>query len=197
MLRSAGTRRAALGMLVALALALAPAVLAPAGAAAAAKSTKSTKTPPTSKLVQVGHGTFWECNAKTTQILVGVNTLTLHPGSTLNIDFVVRNEAAAECNYVAPYAGAAPGPTSTALQAGPCGSIGYEVVGAHRKNVWPGPQAFNCPALGFAQLQPSATVSGAGTWNQDKPGSSHRVPTGNYTLVIDGHFDFPLHVVSG
>jgi hypothetical protein len=191
MLRSAGTRRAALGMLLALA------VLAPAAGAEAAKSTKSTKTPATSKLVQVGHGTFWECNAKTTQILVGVNTLTLHPGSTLDIDFVVRNEAAAECNYVAPYAGAAPGPTSTALQAGPCGSIGYEVVGAHRKNVWPGPQAFNCPALGFAQLQPSATVSGSGTWNQDKPGSSHRVPAGSYTLVVDGHFDFPLHVVSG
>lgn len=182
-----------LAVLVPVAVAVAVGVLASGGVAAA----KSTKSPPTPKLVQVGHGTFWECNAKTTQILVGVNALTLHPGSTLDIDFVVRNEAAAECNYVAPYAGATPGPTATALQAGPCGSIGYEVVGAHRKNVWPGPQAFNCPALGFAELQPSATVSGSGTWNQDKPGSSHRVPTGSYTLVVDGHFDFPLHVVSG
>jgi hypothetical protein len=195
MFRSTVTRRAAPALVVA--LALAPAVLVP-GAAAAAKSTTTTsaKSPPTSKLVQVGHGTFWECKPKTTQILVGVNTLTLHPGATLNIDFVVRNEAAAECNYVAPYAGAAPGPTSTALQAGPCGSIGYEIVGAHRKNVWPGPAAFNCPALGFAELQPSATVSGAGSWSQDRPGSTHRVPTGSYTLVVDGHFDFPLHVVS-
>ena len=203
MLRSAGTRRAtpavlvalALASALALALALALAVLAPVGAAEA-KSTRSTKTAPAPKLVQVGHSTFWECKPKTTQILVGVNTLTLHSGATLDIDFVVRNEAAAECNYVAPYAGAAPGPTSTALQAGPCGSIGYEIVGAHRKNVWPGPQAFNCPALGFAELQPSATVSGAGSWNQDRPGSSQRVPTGTYTLVVDGHFDFPLHVVS-
>ena len=204
MFRSTGTRRAAPAVLVALALALAPAVLVPGATAAAKSSTSttsatsntSTKTPPASKLVQVGHGTFWECKPKTTQILVGVNTLTLHPGATLSINFVVRNEAAAECNYVAPYAGAAPGPTSTALQAGPCGSIGYEIVGAHRKNVWPGPAAFNCPALGFAELQPSATVSGAGSWSQDRPGSTHRVPTGSYTLVVDGHFDFPLHVVS-
>lgn len=195
MLRSAGTRRAVPAVLVPVAVAVLVTLLA-SGGVAAAKSTKSPKTPPTQKLVQVGHGTFWECHDKTTQILVGVNTLTLHPGSTLNIDFVVRNEAAAECNYVAPYSGQAPGPTSTALQAGPCGSIGYEIVGAHHKNVWPGPQAFNCPALGFAQLQPSATVSGSGSWNQDKPGSSNRVPAGSYTLVVDGHFDFPLHVDS-
>jgi hypothetical protein len=198
MLRSAGTRRAVPAVLVPVAVAVLVAVLASGGVAAAkpAQSTKTTKTLSASKLVQVGHGTFWECKAKTTQILVGVNTLTLHPGSTLNIDFVVRNEAAAECNYVAPYTSQAPGPTSTALQAGPCGSIGYEIVGAHRKNVWPGPQAFNCPALGFAQLQPSATVSGSGSWNQDKPGGSGRVPAGSYTLVVDGHFDFPLHVDS-
>ena len=109
MLRSAGTRRAVPAVLVPVAVAVLVAVLA-SGGVAAAKSTKSPKTPPTQKLVQVGHGTFWECHGKTTQILVGVNTLTLHPGSTLNIDFVVRNEAAAECNYVAPYSGQAPGP---------------------------------------------------------------------------------------
>ena len=180
---------------LALVLTLALVALAPVGAGGA-QLAGSTKTVHTSKLVQVGHGTFWECKPKTTQILVGVNTLTLHRGSTLSIDFVVRNEATTECNYVAPYAGQAPGPTSTALQAGPCGSIGYEIVGAHRKNVWPGPQAFNCPALGFAELQPSATVSGAGTWDQDKPGSSARIPAGSYTLVIDGHFDFPLRIAS-
>ncbi len=183
-------------------VALAVAALAPLGSvgAAAGASTKPPKPsatkPSAPKLVQLGHGTFWECNAKTTQLLVAVNTLKLHPGAALDINFVVRNQAAAECNYVAPYAGSAPGPTSTALQAGPCGSIGFEIIGAHRKNVWPGPQAFNCPALGFAELQPSATVSGTGTWNQDKPNTSSRVPAGSYTLVVDGHFDFPLHVVS-
>lgn len=55
----------------------------------------------------------------------------------------------------------------------------------------------HCPALGFAQLAPNATVSGTGTWNQTEPNSSKRVPAGNYTLVVNGrNFSFPLHVLA-
>ncbi len=108
----------------------------------------------------------------------------------------MRNGATASCNYTAPYAGAAPGPTSTALTAGPCGSVGYEIEGPHHHNVWPGVQVVNCPALGFAQLAAGATVSGTGSWNQTKPNSSRRVPPGNYTLVVENkHFSFPLRVM--
>jgi hypothetical protein len=175
---------------VALALALAgPVVLAAPGPVAAAA-------PPKHGLVQVGRTTFWMCKAKTTQILVAVNALVLHPGATLDISFIVRNTATSACNYVAPYAGVVPGPTTTALQAGPCGSIGYEILGPHRRNVWPGPTAYNCPALGFAQLQPGATVNGSGTWPQTKPGSTGRVPAGSYTLVVDGHFSFPIVITA-
>jgi hypothetical protein len=149
------------------------------------------------KLAQVGHTAFWDCPAKTTELLVAVSTLTLHPGASLDISFTVRNTGTASCNYTAPYAGAAPGPTSTVLTAGPCGSVGYEIEGPHHKNVWPGVQVVNCPALGFAQLAAGGTVSGTGSWNQTKPNSTHRVPAGTYTLVVENkHFSFPLRVAT-
>ncbi len=95
---------------------------------------------------------FWECPAKTTELIVAVNTLTLHPGASLDISFTVRNTGTAACKYTAPYAGVVPGPTVTTLTAGPCGSVGYEIRGPHGGNVWPGPELVNCPALGMARL---------------------------------------------
>jgi hypothetical protein len=180
----------AVGALVAAALIL------PAGGPAGAKSTTTTTHPSSStKLDALGHVKFWECPTKTTQMLVAVNTLTLHPGATLDITFVIKNGAGSSCNYTAPYAGVEPGPTSTALQAGPCGSVGFEIVGPRGKEVWPGPQLLNCPALGFAQLASNATVTGTGTWNQDKPNGNQRVAAGRYTLIVDNrHFSFPLRV---
>jgi hypothetical protein len=166
--------------------------VAPAGAAIT--TTRAAGSP---RLTQLGHVTFWECKAKTTEMLVAVNTLTLHPGSTLAITFTVRNQAATGCNYTAPSVGSTPGATSSTLQAGPCGSVGFEVVGPHHKNVWPGVQVVHCPALGFAELAPNGTVSGTGTWNQTQPNSTARVPAGNYTLVVnDRHFSFPLRVLA-
>jgi hypothetical protein len=148
------------------------------------------------KLAQVGHAVFWECPAKTTELLVAVNTLTLHPGATLDISFTVRNTGTTACHYTAPYAGVAPGPTATTLSAGPCGSVGYLIRRPHNSNVWPGPQLVNCPALGVAQLAAGSTVSGTGSWNQTKPDSTRRVPVGDYTLVVNDnrHFSFPLSV---
>jgi hypothetical protein len=178
-------RRVSFGVAAASVLLASGLAAGPSGAAAKA-----------SALAQTGHATFWECPKKTTQILVVVNTLTLHPGAPLNLAFTVRNGAATSCNYTAPYAGAAPGPTATTLLAGPCGSVGFEILGPHRHNVWPGAQVVHCPALGFAQLAPNATISGIGTWDQTKPNSTTRVPPGSYTLVIDGHFRFPLRVSS-
>jgi hypothetical protein len=161
-------------------------------AAAPKKGTTLAKTP---KLAQAGHATFWDCPSKTTELLVVINTLTLHPGATLNVSFTVRNGGTTSCNYTAPYASVAPGPTSTSLTAGPCGSLGYEIENSHHHNVWPGTQVVNCPALGFAQLAAGATVSGTGSWNQTEPNSTHRVPPGNYTLTVENkHFSFPLHV---
>ena len=165
-------------------------------AAVAAASPRHPGSPKPAALAQTGHATFWECPAKTTQLLVAVNSLTLHPGQTLDITFAVKNLGTAACNYVAPYASVAPGPTSSALQAGPCGSIAYEVLGPGTRNVWPGTQPFDCPALGFAQLAPGATVSGSGSWAQTAPSCSKRVPPGTYTLVVGGHFSFPLHLLA-
>ena len=95
-----------------------------------------------------------------------------------------------------PLRGGRAGPTSTTLEAGPCGSIGYEIVGPHQRNVWPGDRVVNCPALGFAQLAPGATVTGTGSWNQTRPDGAQRVPVGNYTLVVNRRFSFPIHVVA-
>jgi hypothetical protein len=176
---------------------LALALLLPAGLPAAAKSTTTTHHASAPKLSAVGNVKFWECPSKTTRMLVAVNTLTLRPGSTLDITFIIKNTGTRACNYTAPYAGVAPGPASTTLQAGPCGSIGYAVATSRGHEVWPGPQLVNCPALGFAQLAPGATVTGTGTWNQDKPNTNTRVPPGKYVLVVDNkHFSFPLHVSS-
>ena len=170
------------------------ALLASTGPAAAASSKKPT-TPPKPMLAQAGHAAFWSCSAKSTELLVVVNTLTLHPGATLNVSFTVRNGGATSCNYTAPYAGVAPGPTSTALTAGPCGSVGFEIENAQHHNVWPGVQVVNCPGLGFAQLAAGATVSGTGSWNQTEPNSTRRVPAGRYTLTVENkRFSFPLRI---
>ncbi len=190
--------RAASGPWRALVVTAAAVAVATAGpsAGAQASGTRGGRHP-APKLAQVGHVTFWECHAKTTELLVAVNTLTLHPGATLQISFTVRNGASTPCNYTAPYAGVTPGPTATTLQAGPCGSVGFEIVGANHTNVWPGVQVVNCPALGFAQLAANGTVSGTGRWDQTKPNGTARVAVGAYTLVVDNrHFSFPLHVVA-
>ena len=159
---------------------------------AASSTTTSTSTP---KLAKVGHAAFWRCPAKTTELLVVVNTLTLHPGATLDVAYTVRNGATTSCSYTAPYAGVAPGPTAATLTAGPCGSIGFKVEDRRHHAVWPGNVVVNCPALGFAQLAPGATVSGNGSWDQTKPNSTRRVRPGNYTLVVDNsHFTFRLHI---
>jgi hypothetical protein len=179
-------------------LVLAALVLSAGLPAAAAKSrTTTTHHSSSPKLSGVGNVKFWECPSKTTRMLVAVNTLTLHPGSTLDITFIIKNTGTKSCNYTAPYAGIAPGPTSATLQAGPCGSIGYAISTSRGHEVWPGPQLVNCPALGFAQLAPGATVTGTGTWNQDKPNTSKRVPPGKYVLVVDNKkFSFPIQVSS-
>jgi hypothetical protein len=165
-----------------------------AGPAAAATSSSAHHATKPVKLTQLGHGTFWECSAQTTAILIGLNRLELHPGQPLVINFFAKNMGSTACNYVAPYTGSAPGATSTTLQVGPCGEMGFEIEGSHHRNIWPGVEAFNCPALGFAQLQPGSTVAGAGTWDQTLPSGSKRVHAGTYTLVVDGHFSFPLHI---
>lgn len=201
-------RRAAFAALTALAAGLfGAAILVPAAAAwgsasASGSGSRGPKTTTTTapqqsgpKLAKSGKVAFWECPAKTTELLVAVNTLTLHPATTLIVSFTVKNGGSSACNFTAPYAAAAPGPTASSLQAGPCGSIGFEIMNSAHHDVWPGTQVVNCPALGFAQLGPGATVSGTGTWNQTKPNSTARVPAGSYTLVVDNrHFSFPLKV---
>jgi hypothetical protein len=180
---------------VALSVISALVILAPVGTQSAAAAKKGTTLPKATQLAQSGHAAFWSCPAKSTLLLVVVNTLTLHPGSTLQVSFTVRNGGTASCNYTAPYADTAPGPTSTALTAGPCGSVGFRIEDTHHHNVWPGAQVVNCPALGFAQLAAGATVSGTGSWYQDKPNSTHRVAPGSYILVVGSkRFTFPIRV---
>ncbi len=198
---SRGRASALVGGAGALALTALTAVATPTVARAAATTTTAhghPRPPAKPSTRQVGHAAFWECQEKTTDILVAVSALTVHVGTPLVVDFVVRNTGSAPCNYVAPYAaspsGSAPAPTATALAAGPCGSLAFAVVDSHRHSVWPGPAAFSCPALGFARLQPGATVGGSGTWDENKPGTSAHVAAGRYTLVVDGHFRFPIRV---
>jgi hypothetical protein len=175
-------------------LAMAAVGLTSVSAASSAGASTALRAGKAPKLFQLGHATFWECPAKTTELLIGVNQLTLHPKDILKIDFVVKNLGTAACNYVAPYAGATPGPTAPTLQVGPCGSIGFKIEGAHHKNVWPGVEPFNCPALGFAQLQPQASVIGSGQWGQTLPIGLKRVKPGSYTLVVGKNFSFPLKI---
>jgi hypothetical protein len=183
-------------VLTGLSAALATAIVVSPLPAAASTTSASTRAASTQKLARIGHAAFWQCPATTTDLLVVVNTLTLQPGATLNVSYTVRNGASSSCSYTAPYAGAAPGPTAAVLTAGPCGSIAFRIEDRHHRSVWPGTEVANCPALGFAQLAPGATVSGTGSWDQLMPNSTHRVRPGRYTLVVDNaHFSFPLRVV--
>jgi hypothetical protein len=178
------------------AIATAVLIMAAAPSPAGAKTTHKTTAQSPPKLAQAGHGTFWECSAKSTGLLVGVNRLTLHPSQVLNLDFIAKNNGTTPCNYVAPYVSGGTGVVSTALQIGPCGSMGFTIEGQHHRNVWPGVAAFNCPALGFAQLQPGASVIGSGSWAQTSPNSLKRVRPGRYTIVVDGQFKFPLTIAA-
>jgi hypothetical protein len=166
-----------------------------AGAGATGAPKKGTALVKAPKLAETGAATFWGCSSKTTLLLVVVNTLSLHPGATLDVSFTVRNGGKTSCNYTAPYAGVTPGPTSTTLTAGPCGSVSFQIEDSHHHDVWPGDEVVNCPALGFAQLAAGATVSGTGSWDQTKPNSTRRVAPGNYTLVVGSkHFTFHVRV---
>ncbi len=147
------------------------------------------------KLAELGHGAFWECSSGTTPLLVGINRNVLHPGQPLNMNFIVKNDGTKPCNYVAPYATAS-GAAASTLDIGPCGSLGFKILGAKHKDVWPGVTPFNCPALGFAELQPGASVSGLGTWAQTLPNSNKRIPVGSYTLVIGNSFSFPITIAA-
>jgi hypothetical protein len=171
----------------------------PAGArnqgAHAPRDLAATAPPP--KLVQVAHTGFWDCAPRTTKVMVAVHTLTVRPGSPLTLSFVVRNTGSHSCNYIAPAGGTVPGPATTShLDAGPCGSLNFVVDDDNDHNVWPGPYVFNCPALGFAPLRPGASLSGTGTWDGTKPGVNAALPSGRYTLVVDGHFRFPLRLLA-
>ena len=132
--RASAAAMLSLTLTVALTVTLTAVAVSPS-AASPKKGTALAKKP---KLAEAGHATFWDCPSKTTELLVVVNTLTLHPGATLTVSFTVRNGGTTSCNYTAPYAGVVPGPTSTSLTAGPCGSVGYEIENSHHHNVWPG-----------------------------------------------------------
>jgi hypothetical protein len=144
-------------------------------------------------LVLQGPITFWECPAKTTKALIAVSSLTLHPGDQLQLNFIVRNDGAAPCGYVVPVAGSA-GANPATLGMGPCGAVGFEILGAHNRMVWPGVKPFNCPALTFAQLGANAAVVGSGTWDQSNQSGTGRVAPGRYVLMVDDHYEFALQI---
>lgn len=146
-----------------------------------------------SRLSQHGHGAFGECPASATTLLIAVNRLELHPGQKLEVHFIAKNQGTSACTYTGPLNGTATGSAASSLEMGPCGSVGYEVEGAHHRNVWPGRAVFGCPALGFAHLQPGGTASGSGQWDQVLPSGS-RVRPGSYALVVDRRFSFRLRV---
>ena len=148
------------------------------------------------KLAQVGHAVFWECPAKTTELLVAVNTLTLHPGATLDISFTVRNTGTTACRYTAPYYRGCARPTVTTLTAGPCGSVGYEIHGPHGGDVWPGPEIVNCPALGFARAGAGRHRVGHGFVGPDEAQQHPARPAGRLhpRRRDHRHFSFPIRV---
>jgi hypothetical protein len=147
-----------------------------------------------SRLAQRGHGPFGQCPARTTTLLIAVNRLELHPGQTLTVDFIATNEGTSACSYTGPAAATLPGSATASLSAGPCGSIGFAIEGAHHRNVWPGRGIYSCPALGLAHLQPGASAAGSGQWDQTMASGQSRVRPGTYTLVVDRRFSFRLHV---
>src|ERR1700722_16914434 len=108
-----------------MALCALPGAAGPAGASSS-KSAKSTHAAAPKRALD-GHVTFWECPSRTTEALIVVNRLTLHPGQPRRMDCIHRNTGTTACNYVAPFAGVASGPTTTNLQAGQCGAIGFEI----------------------------------------------------------------------
>jgi hypothetical protein len=192
-----------LGVIVTLGLTVAPAAAASKHtshhghhAAKTVQLAKTSHVTKVTKLAQLGHGSFWECPSGTTELLIGINRAVLHPGQVLDMNFIAKNNASIACNYVAPYANGPGRTVSSTLQIGPCGSIAFKIIGAHNREVWPGLVPFNCPALGFAEMLPGATVSGLGTWNQTLPNSTKRIPAGSYTLIIANDFSFPITVVS-
>ncbi len=111
-----GSRRP---VVVAASAAVVTLLLAGTTSMAGAAPRKGTTLAKAAQLAQSGHAAFWECPAKTTEMLVAVNTLNLHSGSTLHISFTVRNDGTVSCNYTAPYARRGPRPHVHGVDGGP------------------------------------------------------------------------------
>ncbi len=80
----------------------------------------------------------------------------------------------------------APGPTATTLQAGPCGSVGFEIFGPHHTNVWPGVAGRQLPGARLRAAAGQGHGVGLGHLEPDEAqqhGTGSR--PGNYTLVVD------------
>ena len=162
---------------------------------AAAKSTTTTTHPSAPKLNVVGHVRFWECPSKSTEMLVDREHPHAAPRVHADAHLPRQEPGPSSCNYTAPYASVAPGPTSTALEAGPCGSIGFEIETSHGHEVWPGPQSSTARPWASPSSPPAPRSRARASWNQDKPNSTQRVAPGVYKVVVDNkHFTFPLHV---
>jgi hypothetical protein len=184
-------RRSVLAFVVVV-VALAAMATVPAGSSLS-RASRHRPPVPSHKLIQQGPITFWECSAKTTRVLVGVSSLTLHPGDPLNINFIVRNEGTTPCGYVVPVSSTG-GAAAGTLGMGPCGAIGFEILGPHNRMVWPGVKTFNCPALTYAQLAANGVAVGSGSWDQTPESGTGRVAPGQYVLMVDDHYAYALRI---
>ena len=124
----------------------------------------------------------------TTELLVAVNTLTLHPGRSLDITFTVRNSAPTACSYTAPYA-EAPGPHPDHPGGG---AVRFRRLRDRRpapaQRVARGQRSSTARRSASAQLAPGAIVTGTGLVEPDSGQRRRAGPVGSYTLVVDRRF---------
>jgi hypothetical protein len=77
---------------------------------------------------------------------------------------------------------------------GPCGAISLQVYQRGGAPIWPGPIAYNCPAISATNLAPGATFTASGTWPKAivTRSSSSRAPPGTYRVVVDQAISFTI-----
>jgi len=86
---------------------------------------------------------------------------------------------------------------SVAELLGPCGPLDVAILDARGAEVYPGPEAINCPAFLGPRLRGHQMLSTGGNWDQTLGGGrparvGHLVPPGTYRLIIAGKVSVPI-----
>jgi hypothetical protein len=129
---------------------------------------------------------FGNCPAKDVVMRVTIARFTYRASQPVNVVAVVRNASTHPCTY---------GGNVDRIQIiGPCGALSLQVFDGAGVDIWPGPVAYSCPAIGAVALAAKGEVRASGSWPKlvVTRSATSAAPLGTYRLVIDRRVSFTI-----